>query len=85
MRHWRALLCVVQYLAGIPEHRLMYGSVNDDLEKLSAHSNNDWAGYKDGHKSTTGNVIMCGGGLVSWRSAMQKSVALSSCEAEILP
>jgi hypothetical protein len=34
-RHWRALLRVIQYLAGTSEHGLTYGPENDDLEKLS--------------------------------------------------
>jgi hypothetical protein len=59
-------------------------TVSDDLEKLSAHSDSDWAGDKDGRKSTTGNLIIYGGGPVSWRSTIQKSVALSSCEAELV-
>jgi hypothetical protein len=82
-RHWRALLRVVQYFVGTSEHGLTYGPGNDDLEQLSAHSYSDWASYKDGRKSTTGNAIMYGAGQVSWRSTMQKSVALSSCEAEL--
>jgi hypothetical protein len=57
---------VIQYLAGTPEHGLSYGSGNNDLEKLSAHSDSDWAGDKDGRKSTPGNVNMYGGGPVSW-------------------
>jgi hypothetical protein len=83
-RHWRALLRVIQCIAGTSEHGLMYGPETDDLEKLSAHSDSDWAGDKDGRKSTTGNVIMYGGGPMSWKSTTQKSVALSSCEAELV-
>ena len=42
----------------------------------------DHGGNPDNGRSTSGHVICIGGGAVSWSSKLQRTVALSSCEAE---
>ena len=44
----------------------------------------DMAGDVDSRKSTLGYLITFAGGAVSWQSKLQKSVALSTTEAEFI-
>ena len=49
---------------------------------MTAYCDSDYAGDKDGRKSVSGFVIYIQGCLISWKSRKQKSVTLSSSEAE---
>nr|GEV56688.1 putative copia-type protein [Tanacetum cinerariifolium]GEW15665.1 putative copia-type protein [Tanacetum cinerariifolium] len=42
----------------------------------------DWAGEKGNRRSTSGYFSLVGGNLVTWKSKKQKTVSLSSVEAE---
>jgi hypothetical protein len=50
--------------------------------KMVAYCDSDYAGDRDGRKSVSGFVIYIQGCLISWKSRKQKSVTLSSSEAE---
>ena len=54
----------------------------NNMWEIMAYCDSDYAGDKDGRKSVTGFVIYILGCLVSWKSRSQKSVTLSSTEAE---
>ena len=56
---------------------------NGKLE-LNGYTDADWAGDKDSRKSTSGFVTTFAGGAVSWKSKLQKCVALSTTEAEYI-
>ena len=45
-------------------------------------SDSDWAGDKDNRRSVTGFMIFLNGVLIAWRSKLQRTVSLSSSEAE---
>ncbi|OAE34467.1 hypothetical protein AXG93_3472s1020 [Marchantia polymorpha subsp. ruderalis] len=47
-------------------------------------SDSDMAGDMDDRKSTTGVLFSLGGSPITWQSQKQKTVALSSCEAEYI-
>ena len=47
-------------------------------------SDSDWAGDKDNRRSVSGLALFVCGVLVAWRSKQQKTVALSSSEAEFV-
>ena len=51
---------------------------------MHAYSDADWAGQIDDRRSTSGYVFFVAGGPVSWQSKTQKSVALSTAEAEYM-
>ncbi len=53
----------------------------DEL-KLTAYVDSDYANDLETRRSTTGYVIMLGNGPVQWKSQLQKTVSLSSSEAE---
>jgi hypothetical protein len=46
------------------------------------YTDSDWAGDKDDRKSVSGFMLFLNGVLIAWRSKSQKTVALSSSEAE---
>jgi hypothetical protein len=87
-KHWDAVLQIVAYLNGTRKLRLVLGGCRKvELSanlKLSAASDSDWAGDKDKRCSRTGYVIYMGTAAVVWCSKLQKSVALSSTEAEYI-
>ena len=78
--HWIVAKHVLHYIIGTVEYGLVYehrGSV-----QLIGFTDADWAGCVEDRKSTLGCCFSIGSGVVSWFSRKQKSVALSSTEAE---
>jgi hypothetical protein len=57
-------------------------TIKDNTWEMMAYCDSDYAGDKDGRKSISGFVIYIQGCLISWKSRSQKSVTLSSTEAE---
>jgi hypothetical protein len=53
-------------------------------EGFIAYADADWASDHISRKSVTGYIIKLAGGAVSWVSRKQKTVALSSTEAEYM-
>ncbi|GBO18403.1 hypothetical protein AVEN_96337-1 [Araneus ventricosus] len=51
---------------------------------LTAYSDADFASCRDDRISVGGHVVFCGNAPVLWRTAKQRSVILSSTEAEFL-
>ena len=51
---------------------------------LVSFSDSDWAGDKDNRRSINGFIIFLCGVPIVWRSKQQKTVALSSSEAEFV-
>ena len=52
--------------------------------KLHGFTDADWAGSPTDRKTTSGGVFSIGSIVVSWYSMKQRSVALSSAEAEYM-
>ena len=57
---------------------------SDATDELMGYTDSDWAGLKDGRKSTGGYVFLFSGGLVSYQSKQQATVALCSTETEYM-
>ena len=80
-QHWAALKRLLRYVKGTLQLGLIYSGKELILQ---AFSDSDWAGDKTTRKSTGGYVFKIAGSPISWSSKRQKTIALSSCEAEYM-
>ena len=80
--HWQALKRVFRYVQGTKTHGIEFQA--KEQEGLQGYSDADWAGDVDTRRSTSGYAFMMNGGCISWRSKKQRTVALSSTEAEYM-
>lgn len=81
--HFRALDRIWKYLNKFPEIGLFYDCCKIN-NKISGYSDADWGGDVLTRKSTSGYIFELNGNIISWLSMQQKTVALSSCEAEYM-
>ena len=80
--HWTAVKRILRYLQGTKSQGICYrssGAIN-----FQGYSDADWAGDHSDRKSTSGYVFMLLGAPISWGSKKQKSVSLSTSEAEYI-
>lgn len=80
--HWQAVKWVLRYIRGSVDTRLCFKKKGDFV--VRGYCDSDYGGDRDHRKSTTGMIFTAGGNPVSWRSALQKVVALSTTEAEYI-
>ena len=80
--HYKAALHVCRYLVGTQDYKLIY--LNKSDKGLCAYMDSDWAADKIRWQSVTGYFFKLAGGVISWQSHTQKTVALSSMEAEYM-
>ncbi|CAL8173718.1 unnamed protein product [Prunus armeniaca] len=78
--HMDAALRIVRYLKSTPGQGLLFRS--DNQIKLTVFCDSDWAGCPITRRSTTGYCVFLGNSLISWWTKRQKTVSLSSAEAE---
>ena len=81
--HWNAIKRVLRYLRGTSNFGIFYQNENCAAECVG-YSDADWGGSVSDRKSTSGFCFSIGQGLISWRSAKQSCVALSTAEAELV-
>ncbi|KAL8157159.1 hypothetical protein AgCh_002026 [Apium graveolens] len=79
--HWEAVKWLLRYLKGTSKVALCFSKKDVILEGFS---DADLGGCLDTRKSTTGYIFTLDGTAVSWMSRLQKSVALSTTEAEYM-
>lgn len=79
--HWKAAKRVLRYLKGTINHRLVYERSGLNVR---GYVDADWASCEVDRRSYTGYVFKIGNSVVSWESRKQKTVALSSTEAEYM-
>lgn len=80
-RHWTAAKRVLRYLKGTADIGLVYRPSN---ESLVGYVDADWAGCPIDRRSYTGYAFLLSNGVISWDSRKQRTVALSSTEAEFM-
>jgi len=76
--HWAARRAVLRYLQGTKDLGIEYGGTSE----LVAYHDADYAADVDTRRWTMGAVFLLNGGAVAWTSRLQKSVAMSTTEAE---
>ncbi|XP_039128856.1 uncharacterized mitochondrial protein AtMg00810-like [Dioscorea cayenensis subsp. rotundata] len=81
--HHKVVKQILRYLRGTIHFGLVYMKGHQEVS-ISGFSDSDLAGDQDGRRSTTGMAFYFNGNLISWNSQKQKTVALSSCEAEFM-
>jgi len=76
---------VLRYLKSTVDYELSFRKCANDLT-LIGYSDADWASSTDDRCSTTGYCFSLteNGPLISWKSRKQRTIALSSCEAEYM-
>jgi hypothetical protein len=93
--HWNALLHLLAYLRDNPYAEITYGKPNNVTYVLNGYTytmepnrlycfvDADFASSDvDTRRSVTGYVIFLNGGIVSWKSALQRRTSASSTESE---
>ena len=79
--HWETVKWILRYLKGTSKVCLTFGVGKFVLEGFT---DSDMSGDVDSRRSTLGYVMTYAGGIMSWQSRLQKSVALSTTEAEYM-
>jgi hypothetical protein len=77
--HWKLIKGIFRYLKGTSHFGIEFGG----KDELTGFSDADWAMDAITRRSTTGFIYFLGGP-ISWKSTLQKTVALSSTEAEFM-
>ena len=78
--HLTAVKRILRYLKGTLDITLKYRK--SDQDEVLGYSDADYAGDVDDRHSTTGNLFLMSGALISWFSKKQPIVTLSTAEAE---
>lgn len=79
--NWTEVKRIFKYLRGTSNYGITY---KKDSGHLKVFTDADFAGDKITRRSTTGMVAMLSQGAISWTSQLQRSVTLSTTEAEIV-
>ena len=96
VKHVEAAKQVISYLYGTKNLGITYTrngastphlqstAERSESQKLVTYADADYAGDSESRKSTSGFAILLHGGVISWQSKLQSTVALSTAEAETM-
>ncbi|MCP3666280.1 MAG: hypothetical protein GY696_27900, partial [Gammaproteobacteria bacterium] len=83
MRHWRSLQHLLKYLGTHPGLGTFYKCEGLDVGlQLKGYSDTDLAGDTEPRRSCIGYVILLGSSPITWSSRTDRSIILSTAEAE---
>jgi hypothetical protein len=82
--HWRCVKRLLRYIKTTKDFCLIYSKKKVSKYELVGYSDADYAGSIDDRKSTSGYVFKLNNCIITWNSAKQKTVSLSSTEAEYI-
>lgn len=80
--HWKAVKRIFRYLKGTINYKITF--TNGQEHNITGYSDADWANNMEDSKSITGCVVKMCGGPILWTSKRQRTVALSTVEAEYI-
>ena len=78
--HWTAVKRVFRYLKGTRNLAITYGNTSEF--SIRGYSDADWGQNRADRRSISGYAFLSAGGIISWSSKKQSTVALSTMEAE---
>jgi hypothetical protein len=81
IEHWNAAKRVLRYIRGTTDYTLTYRSTGMPIR---GYVDADWANCTDDRRSYTGYAFILANAAVSWEAKKQRTVALSSTEAEYM-
>jgi hypothetical protein len=81
--HYQAAKHLLRYIRGTSDLALTFDA-DAGKRLVLGYADADWGGCLDTRRSTTGHLFKTFGGLVSWKSRRQPTVALSTSEAEYM-
>jgi hypothetical protein len=82
--HWAVVKRIVRYITGTINYGCRFRKGGNSDLALLGYTDSDHSGDLIHRRSTSGIVFFLGDNLVTWCSQKQRSVALSSCEAEYM-
>ncbi|KAE9212782.1 hypothetical protein PF004_g15533 [Phytophthora fragariae] len=82
-QHWKAAIRVLRYLKTTKDFGIVY-SGNNGKAVLEVYTDADWGSNLDGRRSVSGIMMMIGGAPGVFKSKYQRTVGLSSAEAEYM-
>lgn len=82
--HWQFLKRILRYIKHTVNFGIEFNGCIENSIELLGYVDADWGGSIDGRKSRSGYIFKICGGIISWISKKQTTVALSSTEAEYL-
>jgi hypothetical protein len=80
--HMKFAKHILRYIAGTIHRRLRYQGASSS--GMISYDDSDWAANVEDRHSLTGHVILFAEGAIAWATRRQKTVALSSTEAEYM-
>ncbi|GMF45584.1 unnamed protein product [Phytophthora fragariaefolia] len=83
LQHWQAAIRVLRYLKSTREHGIVYQGSSGKVT-VEAFTDADWGSNTDDRRSVSGIMVLIGNGPVVFKSKYQRTVALSSAEAEYM-
>ena len=80
----KELMRVIKFVLDTPNYGLHVqpNIVEDGIWDVVVYSDSDWTGDKDSRRSVSGYIMYLLGETILWKSKLQRTVALSSTEAE---
>ena len=84
LEHWSAAKRILRYLSGTRHEGITYHPTEDDSQPMvTGFADASFVSHKD-MTSITGYIFMAADGAITWASKKQKSVTLSTTEAEYM-
>ncbi len=82
LQRWRNLQHLLRCISGIKRYGVLFEDQKDETIDLIGYSDEDFAGDSNTQKSCTGSVIKLGTVVIDRASRTQRTIAISTTEAE---